>query len=71
MVSGPGNGFGNLPGVFLGICRVKFARGFMPLSKSLAKGNVSCSVCMSFVDRLFRIKKGKPKNKIVKSHFEL
>jgi len=43
MVSGPGNGFGNLPGVFLGTCHVKFARGFIPVSKSLAKGNVSCS----------------------------
>ncbi|XP_003606295.3 uncharacterized protein [Medicago truncatula] len=35
----------NLPGVFLGLVPEKFARGFKTLSKSLAKGNVSCSVC--------------------------
>lgn len=31
------------PGVILGIFPVIFTRGFKPLSKSLAKGNVSCS----------------------------
>jgi len=42
-VSGPAMAYVNLPGIFLGLVPEKFVKGFMTLSKSLAKGNVSCS----------------------------